>query len=141
MDGLIDPNAVVAIVLAVGGGFAAQYSKAIKAENQSLRDANQSLSEEIDTLRAQHKEDVRRIDGVHIEIWTELKCQRENQTQNREEMIKLTACIDRLNELMTKLDKKLDESVTRNECKLIRRDTGGIKSGRRWTEEEQEESV
>ena len=142
IDPTIDANAVLALVLAIGGGFAAQHSKAVKAENQNLRDANLALSEEIDTLRAQHKEDVRRIDGVHIEIWTELKCQRENQTQNREEMIKLTSCIDRLNELMTKLDKKLDESVTHNECALIRRDyQNGTKGGRRWTDQAQEEGV
>lgn len=142
IDPTIDASAVLALVLAVSGGFAAQHSKAVKAENQNLRDANQALSEEIETLRAQHREDVRRIDGVHIEIWTELKCQRETQAQNREEMIKLTSSIDRLNEIMIKLDKKLDESVTRNECNLIRRDyQNTLKSGRRWNDPGHEETI
>jgi hypothetical protein len=139
-DAGIDINAVVAVVLAVGGGFAAQHSKAIKAENQALRDANQVLSDEIDALRAQHKDDVRRIDGVHIEIWTELKCQRENQAQNREDTVRLTSCIDRLNEIMTKIDRRLDDTVSRNECNLLRRDYNtGVNGGRRWTDVRSEE--
>ncbi len=141
-DAGIDVNAVVAVVLAVGGGFAAQHSRAIKAENQALKDANQVLSDEIDALRSQHKDDVRRIDGVHLEIWSELKCQREAMSLNREETIKLTACIEKLNELMAKIDKRLDEMVTRNECNLIRRDyQGNIKNGRRWTDATTEAGV
>jgi hypothetical protein len=119
----IDINAVVAVILAVGGGLAAQHSKTVKAENQALRDANLALSEEIDLLRQQHKEDVRRIEGVHVEIWMELKYQREALSQNRETTIKLISSIERLNEILDKLEIGLNDRVTRNECTLLRHDS------------------
>lgn len=117
MEYNLDVMATIGIALA--GGIATLHTRASAAEKKLLIEANEALQENIQQLDRRHREDMKRMDGMFLEVWTEIKCQRESLTQNREATIKLLSSIERLNEILDKIELRLVETVTKTECKLM----------------------
>lgn len=93
----VDVNWVMTGVLAVAGAMGTLHTRAIKAENQNLK-------VELDLMGTQHCADMKRVDCAHEEIWQEIKFQRESLAQNREAVIRLTSSIERLNDILPRLE-------------------------------------
>jgi hypothetical protein len=114
-------DVIVSAGIAIIGGVAALHARASRAENAAIREANDSLETSISNLSRQHSKDVARFEGMFMELWTEVKSQRDALTSNREATIKLTGSIERLNEILTKLEHQFEDTVRRGECKLLRK--------------------
>lgn len=93
----VDVNWVATAFLTVGGAMVTLYTKAVNAENKTLKT-------ELDSMASQHKVDIMRIDDSHKEIWEEMKQQRVSLNQNREAVIRLNASIERLNDILPRLE-------------------------------------
>jgi hypothetical protein len=93
----VDINWLTTIALAVGGMVATLYTKAVNAENRTLK-------MELEGMKRQHTNDILRIDETHKDIWEEMKSQREALHQNREAVIRLNASIERLNDILPRLE-------------------------------------
>lgn len=132
-------DVLATIGIAFVGGIATLHTRASTAEKKLLQDANESLQAEIDKLEKKHRDDMKRLDGMFMDVWTEIKCQREALSQNREATIKLLGSIERLNEVLDKIELRLEEAVTKTECRLIRRDyTDQVPFNRRWNDQSPE---
>lgn len=113
---LIDLQAdwVVTGVISGVGLVVGLYSKAIKAENAVLKST-------LDSMSKQYEVDMSRIQSTHEDIWQEIKCQRESLAQSREAIIMLTSSIERLNEILPRLEKVVSSKVSADQCDLHRR--------------------
>lgn len=98
-------------VLALVGGL---YGRTLAAENSMLK-------QQIDTLEQQQRMDMERINDGHESIWKEITCQRESLTQNKEAVIRLNSSIERLNEILPKLEQAMTGKVSTDMCNTIRR--------------------
>lgn len=87
---------------------------------RSLQAKNDALQRQIDDFGEQHEKDVERLDDMNTKIWSEIRCQMEASTRNSEAIIKLLGSIDRLNEILTKMDNKLDSKMSSEMCSTIR---------------------
>lgn len=112
MDDNLD--VIVSTGIAILGGVAALHARASRAETAALREADETVSDSLKSLE-------KRVDGMFMEVWTELKCQRDALTSNREATIKLTGSIERLNEILIKMEHQFEDTVRRGECKLLRK--------------------
>ena len=93
----VDVNWVATAFLTVVGAMVTLYTKAVNAENKTLKTV-------LDGMASQHKVDITRIDDSHKEIWEEMKQQRISLNQNREAVIRLNASIERLNDILPRLE-------------------------------------
>ena len=105
---------VVTGVISGVGLVVGLYSKAIKAENAVLRATLESMSK-------QYEVDMCRIQSTHEDIWQEIKSQRESLAQNREAIIMLTSSIERLNEILPRLERVVSNKVSTEQCEFHRR--------------------
>lgn len=114
---------------AIAGGIAsvivALYGRAVAAENQILKgkidDLKEQHEQDIKRIDAMHGEDIKRIDRENGDIWSEIKCQREALRMNSEAIVKLNASIDRLNEILPRLEASVGEKISKGDCDLIRK--------------------
>jgi hypothetical protein len=106
----VDINWATTIVLSGVGLMGTLYAKAVRAENRLLRSDLQTVRED------------------HDDIWTEIKTQREALSQNKEAIMRLNASIDRLNEILPKLDATIESKVSHEQCGYIRRDYVNLRS-------------
>ncbi len=106
---------VVSLAAMVGG----LYARTIQAENRTLR-------LELTNLRDSYKDDMQRIENTHGDLWTEIKMQRESLAQNREAIIKLNSSIERLNEILPKVEAAVTGKVSKHDCDSLMR--------RRWND-------
>lgn len=109
----LSAEAVVTIVLALGGTIGTIYGRSIAAENQALKT-------ELGSMKDQHTKDIARIDSGHDDIWNEIKDQRESLSQNREAVIRLNSSIERLNEILPKLEAAVSDKMSVKQCELVR---------------------
>lgn len=109
----VDVNYIATAAVSVAAVIGGLYTRAIQAENRELRF-------EMSQLRMQYSTDMSRIDLTHDELWKELKLQRESLAQNREAIIKLNSSIDRLNEILPKLELAVDGHVSHAQCEFFR---------------------
>lgn len=105
---------VVTGVISGVGLVVGLYSKAIKAENAVLKST-------LDSMSKQYEVDMNRIQSTHEDIWQEIKYQRESLAQSREAIIMLTSSIERLNEILPRLEKVVSNKVSADQCDLHRR--------------------
>jgi hypothetical protein len=120
----VDINWATTIVLSGVGLMGTLYARAVRAENRLLR------------------ADLQTVRDDHDDIWTEIKTQREALSQNKEAIMKLHASIDRLNEILPKLDATIGSKVSHEQCGYIRRDYVNLRTepsppvtgGRRMTD-------
>lgn len=116
---------VVTGVISGVGLVVGLYSKAIKAENAVLKST-------LDSMSKQYEVDMNRIQSTHEDIWQEIKYQRESLAQSREAIIMLTSSIERLNEILPRLEKVVSSKVSADQCDLHRRQ--GALSNRKCTD-------
>lgn len=121
----VDVNWVMTGVITLAGAMAALHTRAIKAENQNLK-------VELDLMNTQHKADMNRMDCAHEEIWQEIKFQRESLAQNREAVIRLTSSIERLNDILPRLEQVVMNMALQEQ---------GINYGRRATDLKQDQTL
>jgi hypothetical protein len=93
----VDINWVVTAFITIVGALVTLYTRAVTAENRILKT-------ELDNMSAQHKVDITRIDESHRDIWEEMRQQRISLNQNREAVIRLNASIERLNDILPRLE-------------------------------------
>lgn len=120
----LDLSSVSALAIPLAGVFFGLYGRAIKAENDTLRQKVEALEKQheidIERIDDEHHSDVKRIEQHHADIWNEIKCQREALAQNREAVLKLDASINRLNELLLRIEQTMNSKISKQDCELIR---------------------
>lgn len=110
----LTPDIAMPLLGTLAAAIGGLYGRALAAENKVLR-------QEIDNLRQQHTIDINRIDACHDDMWDEMKGQRESLSQNKEAIVKLNASIDRLNEILVRIDATTRDKVSNGQCELIRK--------------------
>ena len=115
----LDADWIVTTVVSLAAMVGGLYARTIQAENRTLR-------LELTNLKDSYKDDMQRIDNTHDDLWTEIKMQRESLAQNREAVIKLNSSIERLNEILPKLEAAVTGKVSRQDCATM--------MGRRWSD-------
>lgn len=112
---IVDVSMEVFATVAIAGigGIAALHGRAVSAENKSLKT-------ELESLKESYTADIKRIYESHDDIWQEIKVQRESLIQNREAVVKLTSSIERLNEILPRLEVAISDKVSESQCSLIR---------------------
>lgn len=120
----LDVSTVSALAIPLAGVFFGLYGRAIKAENDALRQKVESMEKQhecdIERIDDEHQSDVKRIEQHHADIWNEIKCQREALAQNKEAVLKLDASINRLNELLLRFENTMSAKISKTDCELIR---------------------
>jgi hypothetical protein len=112
----VDINLLGTATIALIGCVATLYTKAIKAENNQLKETLMQKSES-------HDATIERIESNQHDIWAEIRLQRDALQVAREASIQLSANISRLNELLPRLEVGMDARVTHEQCSFRRRST------------------
>ena len=79
-------------------------------------------------MKELYRNDMQRLEATHEAMWEELKTQREALTQNKEAVIRLVASIERLNEILPRLERTISDKIGRTECDVR------MNYGRRWSD-------
>lgn len=95
-----------------------------------------NLQDSYNVLKKQHEEDVERLEDKHEGLEEELKCQREAIIQSRETAINLNNSINRLNDILAKLEQTTAGKVTQEQCAFHRRVSDIAGYNRRKTDKE-----
>lgn len=109
----VSMEVLATVALAGIGGISALHGRAVSAENKSLKT-------ELNSLKENYTADIKRLHEGHEDIWQEIKVQRESLIQNREAVVKLNSSIERLNDILPRLEIAIGDKVSNSQCKLIR---------------------
>ena len=98
----LDGDLAVTVGITILSALVTLYSRTMHADSKLLRAEVEALEEKV-------MGELSRNNASHEEMWTELKTHRDIIFQNKEAALKLTASIERLNEILPKIEQRVND--------------------------------